>query len=138
MAKEQQNQAYRVKKKRKKIGFWTKVVVLIIGGYFIMSFFQQSVEKRELDAQMDGLLQEKAEIQARIEDLERVLSKGDTDEAIEKLARENLTMKKPGEQIYILDSTNTLNQELLDRRRKVQEQEEEDEESDENGEEQGP
>ncbi len=138
MAKEQQNQAYRVKKKRKKIGFWTKVVVLIIGGYFIMSFFQQSVEKRELDAQMDGLLQEKAEIEARIEDLERVLSKGDTDEAIEKLARENLTMKKPGEQIYILDSTNTLNQELLDRRRKEQEQEEEDEESDENGEEQGP
>lgn len=138
MAKEQQNQAYRVKKKRKKIGFWTKVVVLIIGGYFIMSFFQQSVEKRELDAQMDGLLQEKAEIEARIEDLERVLSKGDTDEAIEKLARENLTMKKPGEQIYILDSTNTLNQELLDRRRKEQEQEEEEEESDENGEEQGP
>ena len=134
MAKDQREQSYRVKKKRKKIGFWTKVVVLVIGGYFIMSFFQQSVEKRELDAQMDSLLKEQQQIEARIEGLQRILDKGDTDESIEKLARENLTMKKPGERIYILDTTNTLNRDLLERQNTEQDEEEE-EESDENGEE---
>ncbi len=131
MSKDQKNQAYRVKKKRKKIGFWTKLVVIIAVGYFAMAFFQQSIERRELEAQIDDLHEEQAEIEARIQDLEKILQKGDTDEAIEKLARENLTMKKPGERIYILDTTNTLNRDLLQR----QNDDEEDEEVDESGEE---
>jgi len=114
MATDERNKAYRVKKKRKKIGFWTKLVVLIIAGYFTMSFYQQSVERRELEAEIHGLHQEQAEIEARIKGLEEIIRTGDSDEAIEKLARENLTMKKPGEQVYILDTTNTLNQELSD------------------------
>lgn len=130
MAKDQRKQAYRVKKKRKKIGFWTKLVVVIIAGYFIMSFYQQSVERRELEAEIDGLHQEKAEIEARIQNLEEVIRTGDTDEAIEKLARENLTMKKPGERIYILDTTNTLNQELSDQRSDEEEDESDEENSD--------
>ena len=131
MSKDQKNQAYRVKKKRKKIGFWTKLVVIIAVGYFAMAFFQQSIERRELEAQIDDLHEEQAEIEARIQDLEKILQKGDTDEAIEKLARENLTMKKSGERIYILDTTNTLNRDLLQR----QNDDEEDEEVDESGEE---
>jgi cell division protein FtsB len=129
MAKNNPKEAYRIKKKRKKIGFWTKLVVLIIAGYFVMAFFQQSVERRELAAEMDRLHQEKAEIEARLEDLEAILEKGDTDEAIEKLARENLTMLKPGERIYILDPKNTIGQELRERRREQQEEDESEEES---------
>lgn len=134
MSKDERKQAYRVKKKRKKIGLWTKLVVVIIAGYFAMSFFQQSLERRELEAEIDSLNKEQQQIEARLEGLQRILDKGDTDEAIEKLARENLTMKKPGERIYILNTTNTLNQDLLQRQNRDEEEEDE-EDIDEDGEE---
>lgn len=133
MAKDNEKKAYRVKKKRKKMGFWTKLVILLILGYFAVAFYQQSVERRELAGEIEGLRQEKAEIEARIEGLQEVLEKGDTDEAIEKLARENLMMKKPGERIYVLESNNSLGRELRERRENHQEeepQEEEDSEED--------
>lgn len=130
MAKNNKEKSYRVKKKRHKIGLWTKLIVLVIVGYFVMSFYQQQVERKELEAEMESLHQEKAEIEERIDNLEEILKTGDSDEAIEKLARENLTMKKPGEKVYILDPTNSLNQELLD--------EEETEEEDEDEQEEGP
>lgn len=130
MAKNNKEKSYRVKKKRHKIGLWTKLIVLVIVGYFVMSFYQQQVERKELEAEMESLHQEKAEIEERIDNLEEILKIGDSDEAIEKLARENLTMKKPGEKVYILDPTNSLNQELLD--------EEETEEEDEDEQEEGP
>ena len=134
MAKDEGKQAYRVKKKRKKIGFWTKLVVLFALGYFVMTFYQQSVERRELEAQIEDLNRERVEVEARIRALEEIIEKGDSDQSIERLARENLNMKMPGERIYILDSTNALNWNL-DERRGRNEEEEEEEEPEENGEE---
>jgi len=133
MANDERKKAYRVKKKRKKIGFWTKLVVLIIAGYFVMSFYQQSVERRELEAEIDSLLQEQSAIEDRIRGLEKVIRTGDSDAAIEKLARENLTMKKPGERVYILDTTNTLNQELLDQKTDEEDGDQDEDEAQEEG-----
>ncbi|NBG88901.1 FtsB family cell division protein [Isachenkonia alkalipeptolytica] len=123
MAKKREKRAYRVKKKRKKIGFWTKLVVVVIVGYFAVAFFQQSVERRELDAEIESLQQEKAEIEERIQGMEEVLEKGDSDEAIERLARENLIMKKPGERVYVMDTNNSLSRELRERREQREEEE---------------
>lgn len=138
MAKNNKEKSYRVKKKRHKIGFWTKAVALVIIGYFVMSFYQQHVERKELEAEMESLQQEKAEIEERIDNLEAILRTGDSDEAIEKLARENLRMKKPGEKVYILDPINSLNQDLLDGEETGEEGEEDQDEEDENGQEEDP
>lgn len=129
MAGKREKKAYRVKKKRKKMGLWTKLVILLIVGYFVFAFYQQSLERRELAAEIESLSQEKVEIEQRILEMEELLEKGDSDQAIERLARENLLMKKPGEQVYVFESNNSLGKELRERREQDREDEDSQEDS---------
>lgn len=75
--------------------------LIILCGYFIYLFFDQQSIIDEKTAALNDIM-EKIEIEKKIgEDLENQLKIIDTDEYIEKVARERLGMVKPGERIYI-------------------------------------
>jgi len=79
------------------------VIIVLLLFYFISGFYQQAREHQELRSNRDALLQQQEELERSIREHRRTIENADDLESIERLARERLRMKLPGEEIYILD-----------------------------------
>lgn len=73
------------------------IASLAILAYFLFSFSGLVVTKARLDERLTSLRAEVATLKAESKELERELAWLQTDEALEKLAREELGWVKPGE-----------------------------------------
>ena len=91
------------KKRRGKMPLAIKVIIVLLLFYFVNGFYHQAKEHQELRSDRDVLLQKQQELEQRIEEHRRTIESADDLESIERLARERLRMKLPGEEIYILD-----------------------------------
>ncbi len=78
------------------------VLIGIVVGVVVGLFIFRALEIRHLQQQLIQLEAEKAKIQREIERLSAQLRNRDNLKFIEYLARKELGMVKPGEQIYIL------------------------------------
>ncbi|MCS7197642.1 MAG: cell division protein FtsL [Candidatus Bipolaricaulota bacterium] len=81
---------------------WKLALVLIVLGIIFGLFLSRVLTIRHLRAELARLEAEKAKIQKEIERLSARLAERDNLQLIEYLARKELGMVKPGEELYIL------------------------------------
>lgn len=81
---------------------WVLMGMVVLVGVVIGLFVSRALEIRHLKQELIQLAVEKAKIQREIERLSAQLSNRDNLKLIEYLARKELGMVKPGEEIYIL------------------------------------
>jgi|YNPNPStandDraft_1061719.scaffolds.fasta_scaffold52318_2 cell division protein FtsL len=81
---------------------WVLVGVVVFVGVLAGLFLSRALEIRHLQQELIQLEAEKAKIQKEIERLSAQLSDKGNLKLVEYLARKELGMVKPGEQIYIL------------------------------------
>lgn len=81
---------------------WALVGMVVLLGVLIGLFVSRALEIRHLRQELIQLEAEKAKIQREIERLSARLKEKDNLTLIEYLARKELGMVKPGEEIYIL------------------------------------
>lgn len=81
---------------------WVFVGIIVLVGALVGLFVSRALEIRHLQHELVQLEAEKAKIQREIERLSAQLSDRENLKLIEYLARKELGMVKPGEQIYIL------------------------------------
>ena len=83
------------------------IAVLVIGAVvWFVSFDSYSVRKRiEWQAEFEQLEAENAQLRQEIARLKEELAEPPTDEVIEKIAREQYGMRRPGELVYKLEPT---------------------------------
>jgi len=72
-------------------------ILFLIIGYFSVVFFKQELKIREQYDRADELRQQIAEVQEKNKELERLIQYTQSDEYIEKVARERLGWVKQGE-----------------------------------------
>lgn len=81
---------------------WALVGIAILIGALMGLFVSRALEIRHLQQELVRLEAEKAKIHKEIEQLSARLKERDNLKLIEYLARKELGMVKPGEEIYIL------------------------------------
>ncbi len=81
---------------------WGLVGIVVLVGVLVGLFVSRALEIRHLQHELIQLEAEKIKIQREIERLSAQLSNRENLKLIEYLARKELGMVKPGEQIYIL------------------------------------
>ncbi len=81
---------------------WRLVLILILVGLILGIFISRVLTIRHLRAELAQLAGEKAKIQKEIERLSARLREKDNLQLIEYLARKELGMVKPGEELYII------------------------------------
>ncbi len=81
---------------------WGLVGIVVLVGMLVGLFVSRALEIRHLQHELIQLEAEKIKIQREIERLSAQLSNRENLKLIEYLARKELGMVKPGEQIYIL------------------------------------
>lgn len=81
---------------------WRLVLILIVVGLILGIFISRVLTIRHLRAELAQLEAEKAKIQREIERLSARLAERENLKLIEYLARKELGMVKPGEELYIL------------------------------------
>lgn len=81
---------------------WVLVGIVVLVGALVGLFVSRALEIRHLQQELVRLEAEKAKIQGEIERLSARLKERDNLKLIEYLARKELGMVKPGEEIYIL------------------------------------
>ncbi len=81
---------------------WRLVLILIVMGLLLGIFISRVLTIRHLRAELAQLETEKAKIQKEIERLSARLAERENLTLIEYLARKELGMVKPGEELYIL------------------------------------
>lgn len=72
-------------------------IIFLVICYFSVAFVKQEVKMREQHEKADALRQQIADIQARNQELQRLIEYTKSDEYIEKVARERLGWVKEGE-----------------------------------------
>ncbi|MDR5659177.1 septum formation initiator family protein [Serpentinicella sp. ANB-PHB4] len=86
------------KKNKGKIKFYFLAILLVYYGY---TFFQQHLQLKDLEEQKSLVKMEIEKAEQEIEALNEAIDLGETDEFIEKYAREHLRMIGEGETLYI-------------------------------------
>ncbi|MCL6642102.1 MAG: septum formation initiator family protein [Candidatus Bipolaricaulota bacterium] len=81
---------------------WVLLGALVIGAMLVGLFLSRALEIHRLRTELVQLEAEKAKIRKEIERLSARLNEKDNLKLIEYLARKELGMVKPGEEIYIL------------------------------------
>lgn len=81
---------------------WRLVLILIVIGLILGIFIARVLTIRHLRAELAQLEAEKAKIQKEIERLSARLAERENLKLIEYLARKELGMVKPGEELYII------------------------------------
>jgi|SRR5581483_766902 len=76
------------------------VGVLILCGAFGIADIHVYQKKKELQAQVQGLEQKIADIKKQNVQLQQDIQNADNEQYIEKVAREQLDLQKPGEKVY--------------------------------------
>jgi cell division protein FtsB len=84
---------------------WLLIGVAVVLLLWITFFDSHSLIRRyQWHAEHDRLTQENQELRARIEALEAQLDQPLSDEVVERIAREEYGMKRPGETVYRIES----------------------------------
>lgn len=91
-------------KKRKKLN-WKLLIIGIIGVYLLTNIIQMHATIWQMDKKIEETREEKQEMLAHQEELEQRIKKTENGEYIEKLAREQLGLVKPGEKLIIPKKT---------------------------------
>lgn len=76
---------------------WTRIAILVVLIYAGMTFMNGCFSIIDLKAQQNAIVAQTQEAQSKQSDLENEVSYMQTQEAVEKTAREDLKMVKPGE-----------------------------------------
>lgn len=93
-------QAKKKRRKTQKHSFILSVALLLVAGYFAISFISSLLEIREKEQEVDNV---KAQYEAQLADnekLQAVVDGGDEKEYIERIAREKLGYVMPDEKVY--------------------------------------
>ncbi|MEE0512019.1 MAG: septum formation initiator family protein [Peptococcaceae bacterium] len=85
---------------------WTRIAILVVLIYAGMTFMNGCFSIIDLKAQQNAIVAQTQEAQSKQSDLENEVSYMQTQEAVEKTAREDLKMVKPGE-ILLTQRENT-------------------------------
>lgn len=93
-------------KKRKNTHLFKKIATIFCGFLILFAFIFLAVadiktykKKKELNAQIENLKNKIAEIQNKNNSLQEGISQADDPQYIEKVAREELDLQKPGEKV---------------------------------------
>lgn len=81
---------------------WVLLGILVLGGIIVGLFISRALEIQHLQQELVQLEAERAKIRQEIERLSARLKERDNLQLIEYLARKELGMVKPGEEVYIL------------------------------------
>lgn len=81
---------------------WRLILIFVVVGVLLGLFISRVLTIRRLQAELAWLEAEKARIQKEIERLSARLAERENLKLIEYLARKELGMVKPGEELYIL------------------------------------
>ncbi len=76
-------------------------IILLVICYFSVIFVKQEIKIRQQHAKADALRQQIAEMQSKNRELQRLIQYTQSDEYIEKVARERLGWVKEGEIKFI-------------------------------------
>ncbi len=78
------------------------IAVFTLAALFALSFLQKAVESQRAEAQAAALRQEIAAIERANADLETRIATMKTDAYVERVAREELNLVRPGETAYVV------------------------------------
>ena len=84
------------------IKLFTTFAPLVIGGIFLFNVAKTSLDINQKSKRVSSLEKEVADLQQQKLSLERDLSKADDPATIERVARDELQMLKPGEKIVVM------------------------------------
>ena len=86
-------------KKRVRIQPW-RIVLLVVGLWVVFSFAKSGLANLRLRQEIDALQKRLVVLEMRKEDLEREIEEWKSPENVERVAREQLGLVKPGEVVY--------------------------------------
>lgn len=78
---------------------WKNLIILVLVGYIIFSFVRQEIAIKRIDSDITQKQTELDKLKEENKRLEEQVKSANSDEYIEKLARERLGMLKPGEKV---------------------------------------
>ena len=90
-----------MKRKLKRAGFPTKIIVLILLVYMAVSLLTLREQITEAQAQEAELSNQVAELEQKNESLENDIARKDDPDMLEEIAREKLGLVAPGEKIFV-------------------------------------
>lgn len=89
----------------RRIQKWLLLVSLLVVGVWLTFFDSHSLARRiSWHREAAHLTKENAELRAEIELLEEQLQDADTDEVVERIAREQYGMRRAGERVYRVET----------------------------------
>ena len=97
-----------IKGRKRKNSFLLKIVLLIFVGYVIFTFVNQQMQINQKKVEYEQKVQEVAVQNIKNEEMSKVVNSTDKEsqEYIEKIARENLDFAKEGERVFVNRSGN--------------------------------
>ncbi len=97
-----------IKGRKRKNSFLLKIVLLIFVGYVIFTFVNQQMQINQKKVEYEQKVQEVAVQNIKNEEMSKVVNSTDKEsqEYIEKIARENLDFAKEGERVFVNISGN--------------------------------
>ncbi len=89
----------------RRIQKWLLLASLLVVGVWLVFFDSHSVARRiAWHHEASQLATANAELRAEIEQLEQQLEEAESDEVVEKIAREQYGMRRPGERVYRVET----------------------------------
>lgn len=89
----------------RRVQTWLLLVSLVVVGVWLAFFDSHSLYRRVAwHRELTQLTEENAELRAEIERLEVSVREAKTDAVVEKIAREQYGMRRPGERVYRVES----------------------------------
>ena len=97
-----------IKGRKRKNSFLLKIVLLIFVGYVVFTFVNQQMQINQKKVEYEQKVQEVAVQTIKNEEMSKVVNSTDKEsqEYIEKIARENLDFAKEGERVFVNISGN--------------------------------
>lgn len=97
-----------IKGRKRKNSFLLKIVLLIFVGYVVFTFVNQQMQINQKKVEYEQKVQEVAVQNIKNEEMSKVVNSTDQEsqEYIEKIARENLDFAKEGERVFVNISGN--------------------------------
>lgn len=97
-----------IKGRKRKNSFLLKIVLLIFVGYVVFTFINQQMQINQKKVEYEQKVQEVAVQNIKNEEMSKVVNSTDKEsqEYIEKIARENLDFAKEGERVFVNISGN--------------------------------